>query len=302
MRPTWPRPSRRLLRKLLRVRGGTVTAVFFSFGAGGGLRGAAGRCAAGGRCWNRPGAACRRAAEPRAAGPAAIRCAAFAARRSARLLRHDSAGLRGVCPLRRGWRLRRAAGLRALSGARRTCRLSRTLLLLALLLPALTRARAYPAAGAALSLPAAAAGRLAGCLGGRRARLLLARTVVLTGLAVRPLRLLSGRRVRPQLLLLRRLDGRGMRGLAAGLARRKSRCSVTICRPEILRRDEPGAQSPGRARSAAARSSAAPRQSARRPAPGPDRKTARALRQRAEPRAAARSLTSIRPTRPSASG
>src|SRR5438309_923863 len=53
--------------------------------------------------------------------------------------------------------------------------------------------------GAALSWPL----RRLGALSVRRARLLPAWTVVLTGLAVRPLRLLSGRRARPQLLLLR---------------------------------------------------------------------------------------------------
>ena len=128
-------------------------------------------------------------------------------RRSALLLRHGSAGLRWSLSVPLWLRLRRAAGLRTLSGARRTCRPSRTLLLLALLLPTLTRAGRTRLYGAALSLPLLRRlGALLAALATWRARLLLAWTVVLTGLAVRPRRLLSGRRVRPQLLLLRRLE------------------------------------------------------------------------------------------------
>src|SRR5207244_2376606 len=97
-------------------------------------------------------------------------------------------------------RLRGATGLGALSGARLACRLSRTLLTLLLL----TLARARRARLHSAALPLRRLRALLIALAVRRSRLLLTRTVVLTGLAIRPLRLLRllsrcGRR--PQLLL-----------------------------------------------------------------------------------------------------
>jgi len=65
--------------------------------------------------------------------------------------------------------------------------------LLSLLLLTLARARRARLHGAALSLPLRRLGALLCSLAARRSRLLLARTVVLAGLAVRPLLLLARR-------------------------------------------------------------------------------------------------------------
>ena len=74
--------------------------------------------------------------------------------------------------------------------------------------------------------------------------------------------------------------------LPADGLRRMQLAHETLVARDLLRRDRQRHRGKARAAGAA----------------GPDGKAARALRQRAEPRAAARSLTSIWPTRPSASG
>jgi hypothetical protein len=103
---------------------------------------------------------------------------------TARLRRHDSSRLRRCLSGPLWLRLRCAARRSALAAARGACRLSRALLsLLPLALTCARRARLYRAA---LSLPL----RRLCALPIRRAGLLLAGTVVLARLAVRPLRLL----------------------------------------------------------------------------------------------------------------
>jgi len=135
------------------------------------------------------------------AGARQLRLRAGLLLRSTRLRQRDYAGLRRILSTASRPGLRGAVRLRALTGARWACRTSRALFL-ALLLLTLTYARRTGLHGATLARRLTLPLRL-GALTAWRARLLLAWTVVLTGLTVRPLRLLSGRRVRAQLLLLR---------------------------------------------------------------------------------------------------
>ncbi|WP_342613680.1 hypothetical protein R4T50_33860 [Bradyrhizobium sp. NL2] len=211
-------------------------------------------------------------------------------------------------------RLQRAAGRRALSSTRRTCWLSRTLLLtwllrapslLSLLLLTLAARAARRLHGAALSCRCAAA-RLAVFLGDPACPVAAAGPDGCSGRAGRWAAVAVGRRrVRPQLLLLLRWLGRPRRRLiAVGLARRKSRCSVTICRPVVCARCTWLTKPRSRAICCGAIviGTAAKRMPPAPPAPGRIAKPLAACASAPSRVPLVRSLTSMWPTRPSASG